>query len=118
MSSKNSQKIAHEIAKLADDKKARQIKILNMQEISLITDYFVICSVYSTTQAKAVADHIEEKLAEQGLSLIHKEGYQEAHWILLDYSDCIVHIFVEEDRQFYNLETLWGDAPSEVYENV
>ncbi|VBB06800.1 ribosomal silencing factor during starvation [Lucifera butyrica] len=104
------------IAAAADDKKARDIVILDMQGISSVTDFFVICSANSTTQVAAIADNIEEKLSEKGINPLHKEGYREAHWILLDYGTCVVHIFIEEDRNFYNLERLWGDAQSRSYE--
>ena len=98
------------IARLAGEKKAMDTVILKMAEVSLVTDYFIICSANSTTQVRAIADHVEEKLSEAGLEPLHKEGYREDHWVLLDYSECILHVFVEEDRRFYNLEQLWGDA--------
>lgn len=104
------------IAAAASDKKARDIVILDMHGVSLVTDYFVICSANSTTQVQAIADNIEEKLQEQGIRMLHKEGYREARWILLDYGSCVVHVFVEEDRRFYNLERLWGEAASRRYE--
>lgn len=103
-------KIAKDIAQAADDKKAREIVILDITSISPVTDYFIICSAASHTQVKAIADNIEEKLKEKGIPMLHKEGYREGRWILLDYGDCVVHIFVEEERQFYNLEKLWRDA--------
>jgi len=101
---------AKNIATAADDKKAKGIVILDVTSISPVTDYFVICSAASTTQAKAIADNIEEKLEENGVSILHKEGYRDGNWILLDYGDCIANIFIEEERQFYNLEKLWSDA--------
>lgn len=80
-----------------------------------MTDYFMICSAPSTTQVRAIADGIEDKLAEKGRLPDHKEGYGEGSWVLLDYGDCVAHIFQEEQRNFYNLEQLWADAPSESY---
>jgi ribosome-associated protein len=112
----DSKQLAQTIAAAASDKKARDIIMLNMDGISMVTDQFIICSANSTTQVQAIADNIEKKLAEQGTTLLHKEGYRESRWILLDYGTCVVHIFVEDDRHFYNLEQLWGDAPQEVYE--
>ncbi len=103
------------IAAAASDKKSFDILILDMTGVSLVTDYFIICSAHSTTQAKAIADNIEEKLEEQGIRPLHKEGYSEARWILLDYGSCVVHVFVEDERRFYNLERLWGDAQSQPY---
>lgn len=100
------------VAAAAGDKKARDIVILDMQGVSMVTDYFVICSANSTIQAQAIADNIEEKLEIQGIKLLRKEGYREAHWVLLDYGTCVAHVFVEDDRNFYSLERLWGDAKS------
>ncbi len=104
------------MAKAASDKKAHDIVILDVQGMSMITDHFLICSANSTTQVKAIADNIEKKLEEQGVKLLHKEGYREGRWILLDYGICVAHVFVEEDREFYNLERLWSDAPLRTYE--
>ena len=103
------------IARLASEKKAMDIVILKMAEVSLVTDYIIICSANSTTQVRAIVDHVEEKLSEAGVEPLHKEGYREGRWILLDYSECILHVFVEEDRRFYNLEQLWGDAEALPY---
>lgn len=108
--------LVQNVAAAASDKKARNIVILDMQGISMVTDYYVICSAFSTTQVKAIADHIEENLKLKNQPAIRKEGYREGRWVLLDYGDCVVHIFVEEERAFYDLERLWGEAPSEVYD--
>jgi ribosome-associated protein len=93
-----------------DNKKARDIKILDLKDISPITDYFVICSGSSTTQVKAIADEVEEKLAKEGAYLHHKEGYSSGRWVLLDLGNIIVHVFHTEDREFYSIERLWADA--------
>ncbi len=104
------EKIAEMIAQAAGDKKARDITILEMTNISPVTDYFVIASAGSVIQAQAVADNIEDELAKMGVKLLRKEGFRDSRWILLDYGDAVAHIFVQEDREFYNLERLWGDA--------
>lgn len=104
------EKIAEMIAQAAGDKKARDITILEMTNISPVTDYFVIASAGSVIQAQAVADNIEDELAKVGVKLLRKEGFRDSRWILLDYGDAVAHIFVQEDREFYNLERLWGDA--------
>ncbi|MDD4601448.1 Ribosomal silencing factor RsfS [bioreactor metagenome] len=104
------------IAAAASDKKAFDIQILDMRNITLITDYFIICSANSTTQAKAIADHVDEKLAEQGFKTLRREGYSEARWILLDFGGCVVHIFLDDERRFYNIERLWGEAKTQLYD--
>lgn len=108
--------ISKAAAAAASEKKARDIVILDMRSLTIATDYFIICSAPSTTQVRAIADNVEEELAKQGVAFRHKEGYREGNWVLLDYGDCVVHVFREEERQFYNLEHLWGDAPTERFE--
>lgn len=112
---KTGREIAQKIAKFASDKKAEDILLLNMEGISPVTDYFVICSAGNVMLVKAIADNIEDKMAEEGALPLHKEGYAEGRWILLDYGDCVAHVFLEEERDFYNLEQLWSDAPSEAF---
>ena len=112
----NPKELANAIAAAAADKKAKDILLLNMVGLSPVTDYFMICSAQSATQVRAIADSIEDKLAEtRGILPSHKEGYTEGNWILMDYGDCVAHIFRETERYFYNLEQLWADAPSEAY---
>jgi len=104
------------VAAAASEKKASDIVILDMDGVTLVTDHFVICSANSTIQAQAIADNIEEKLAEKGIKALRKEGVRGTNWVLLDYGGCVAHIFVAEERQFYNLERLWGDAKLYKYE--
>lgn len=94
----------------AKDKKAINPVVLDIKPISVICDYFLICSGNSSTQVNAIAENIIDKLKENGVSLSHREGSREAKWVLLDYASLVVHIFEDEERQFYNLERLWGDA--------
>jgi ribosome-associated protein len=101
--------------KAIDDKKGKDITILKLEGISLITDYFVICNGNSRTQTQAISDNLEEELGKAGFTTGRREGYAEGRWILLDYGSLIVHIFQNEERQFYNLERLWGDAPLTKY---
>ena len=107
--------IAQKIAAAANDKKAKDILLLNMEGLSPVTDFYVICSAGNSTLVKAIADNIEDKLAEAGENPTHKEGYADARWGLLDYGDVVAHVFLEEERDFYNLEQLWADAPSESF---
>ena len=102
---------AKEIVKVMDNMKAKDIRLINIQEISSLGDYFVIASASNTTQVKAIADEIEDQMTKQGIEPNRVEGRQSAQWILLDYYDVMVHIFLEEARNFYNLERLWSDAP-------
>ncbi len=105
---------ANEIAKIAynalDDKKGMDIKIINIQEVSVVADYFMIASGSNQNQVKALADNVEEMLAKAGYEPSQVEGYKSANWILLDYHDVIIHIFNEEDRLFYDLERIWKDG--------
>lgn len=97
--------------KAADDKRAEDIVALNMRGISLISDYFVICHGNSDKQVQAIAREIKEKVEENGFEVKRMEGFDEARWILIDLGDVIVHVFRGEERTYYNLERLWGDAP-------
>lgn len=95
----------------AADKKALDLVLLDMREVSSITDYFLICSAGSNRQVQAIADAIDEQLGKRGVASLSVEGYREGRWILMDYGDVIVHVFSEEKREFYDLERLWANAP-------
>ncbi|HYE08776.1 MAG TPA: ribosome silencing factor [Patescibacteria group bacterium] len=99
------------------DKKAQDIKMLDIHELSTIADYFIIATGNSTTQVQAMSDELEEKLELAGYKLHHKEGFRNGRWILLDFGNIIVHLFHDEERKFYNLERLWVDAKSILIEN-
>lgn len=104
-------KILKEIVKAVDDKKATDIVILDVKGLATFADYFVICTGGSNIQVKSIADNIEKELEEnQNEVAMRKEGYQKGHWVLLDYNNIIVHVFLPDDREFYDLERLWGDA--------
>ena len=105
------------ICKAASDKKASDIVTLDMRELTSSTDYFVVCSANTATQVRAIADSIEEQLQEAGVDFFHKEGYREGEWVLLDYGDVVAHVFMQEAREYYALEQLWGDAKLSVYED-
>lgn len=97
-------------ANAAADKKAKDILVLDIQELTPMADYFVICSANSGTQVEAVTRAVTEKLESLGLRCKGTEGMDEARWVLMDFGDVIVHVFRPEDREFYHLERLWGDA--------
>ena len=92
-----------------DDKKANDIKTIDISHLTTIAHYFVMASGTSVTHIKSLADNVEEKLTEKGLNPLHTEGYNTARWILMDYGDFVVHIFHEEAREFSNLERIWKD---------
>lgn len=96
----------------AQSRKAEKLKVLNLKAVSDFTDYFLICSGTNERQVQAIADTVVEQLRGARVRPLHVEGYQHGHWILLDYGgDMVIHIFLEETRQFYGLERLWADAP-------
>ena len=97
-------------ARAALDKKAKDLLILDLQGLTTIADYFVICSGESTTQVKAIQEQIVSKLKEASVAPVGIEGLTYSHWVLIDYGDVIVHIFEEETRKFYEIEKLWIDA--------
>ncbi|KON86972.1 ribosomal silencing factor RsfS [Sporosarcina globispora] len=99
--------------KAADDKRAEDITVLNMKGISLISDYFVICHGNSDKQVQAIAREMKEKSEEHGYTVKRMEGFDEARWILVDMGYVVAHIFHKDERSYYNLERLWGDAPVE-----
>src|SRR5688572_21466477 len=93
------------------DKKASQLVLLEVRDLTSIADYFIICSGRSDRQVQSIAQGIEENLSEVGLSPLSVEGAQRGHWVLMDFSDVIVHVFYDPVREFYDLDGLWGHAP-------
>ncbi len=98
-------------AKVALEKKAFDITILELKRVSSLTDYFLICSGRSDRQVQAIAQFIEEKMKERGVRPLGVEGMQEGRWVLMDYEDVVIHIFYEPIRLYYDLEGLWIEAP-------
>lgn len=107
-------KTAKELVKIAidalEDKKAEEIHIIDISEISTLADYFIIANGTNRSQIQALADNVEEALGKAGLPLKQTEGYDAANWILMDYRDIIVHIFDKENRLFYDLDRIWRDG--------
>lgn len=99
------------LTRFALEKKARDLVVLEVRELTSIADYFIICSGSSDRQVQSIAQGIEENLSEAGHSPLSVEGAQRGHWVLMDFSDVIVHIFYEPVREFYDLDGLWGHAP-------
>lgn len=96
--------------KALDSKKGKDIKVLRIGDITVLADYFVICTGSSSTQVKALADECEYQLSQAGFEPKHREGTEGRSWILLDYGDAIIHVYNQEAREFYNLERFWADA--------
>ncbi len=100
-----------ECARAAIEKKGENVRVLDLTEISSFTDYFVVCSGMSDRQVQAIADSIEGTLKALGHRLISSEGYAEGRWVLLDFGDVVVHIFLDALREYYDIESLWSEAP-------
>lgn len=95
-----------------DKKKGKNLQVLKTGELTTLADYFVLCTAGSTTQIKALTDACEEAVEAVGGELHHEEGFRDGGWVLLDFSDVVVHVFLEQERDFYDLERLWADAES------
>ena len=108
----SSEELSSRIAELALTKKALDVLIMEVKNLSDVTDYFVLCSGDSDTQVKAIADAIMDGLLDEGVKVWRKEGFQNLQWVLLDFVDVVVHIFLPRVREYYNLERLWADAPA------
>ena len=102
--------LAKRIAELMLSKKAHDVVILDLKKLTSATDHFVICSADSDTHVKAIADAVQDGMEELGEHVWHHEGYHALRWVVLDYVDVVVHVFHKEERSFYNLDRLWGDA--------
>lgn len=105
-----SKELAIRIAKILDKKKAEGLKVLSIQDLTVLADYFVIASGTSSTHVRSLADEVEFQLGQQGVEPQRVEGYEARNWILMDYGGVIVHIFYPEARSYYDLEHLWADA--------
>ncbi len=111
-----------ELVKIAvnalEDKKAEDVKIIDISNVSVIADYFIIAGGDNMHQIKAMADEVEEKLGRAGLLCKQVEGYDSANWVLLDFGDIIVHIFDRENRLLFDLERIWGDGKKVDIDNL
>lgn len=110
MTDNKTKKLAKAAVEALEEKKAEDIRIIDISEVSVIADYFIIAGGNNKSQIQALSDTVEEKLGRNGLPLKQVEGYQNANWVLLDFGDIIVHIFDKENRLFYDLERIWQDG--------
>src|SRR5687768_10855578 len=106
-----SEALARRVAAIADDKLGEEIVVLDMRELVSYTDFLVLVTARNERLAKAIADDVQLQLKGEGLLPSRAEGVQEARWVLLDYLDCVLHVFVPETREHYRLDQLWGEAP-------
>jgi len=106
----NPKELALKIASTLDAKKADHILILDVNHLTSICDYFVICSGRNVIQVRTMAEDVEDKLSESGVEARRKEGYGDSRWVVLDYASVIVHLFHEQEREYYNIERLWMDG--------
>ena len=113
--------ITHDLRVLADamlDKKANNVVKIDLRKLgTAITDYFMICDAESTTKVAAIADNVIDKMKEIGRKPLRTQGFENDFWIILDYGDIVVHIFLQQYRDFYRLEDLWADAPKKEYKD-
>lgn len=110
MADQNSREMARLAYEALADKKAQDIKIIDIEGVSVLADYFIIASGTNRNQVQAMADNVEEVLYKAGYPVKQTEGYNTANWILMDYGDIIVHVFDSENRLFYDLERIWRDG--------
>lgn len=110
MSNISQEKVIETIIKALDSKRAEDIQLIGIKDLTIVADYFVIANGTSNTQTKALADEVEFKMKELGVQPLRVEGYQGSTWIILDYGDIVVHVFYKETRSYYNLERLWSDG--------
>lgn len=105
---------SRDMAKLAiralEDKKAEDIRVIDISEVSVVADYFIIANGSNRSQIQALADNVQETLGRAGYDMRQVEGYNTANWILMDFGDVIIHVFDKENRLFYNLERIWRDG--------
>jgi ribosome-associated protein len=107
-----SRDLATRAARAASEKQARDIAVLDVRDLIVITDYFVIGSGATERQVRTIADEVERSLRDEGMKPVRREGVREGRWVLLDFADFVVHVFHEDEREYYRLERLWADAPS------
>ena len=107
----NAQETVKYICEALLEKKGKEIEVMHIEHLTTLTEYFVICSATSSTQVRALADNVEWRMkTDHGVMVHHTEGFESSSWILLDFGCVLVHVFLPEARQFYNLENLWKDG--------
>lgn len=113
-----SKKMALLAVEALEDKKAEDITIIDISEVSVLADYFIIADGNNKNQVQAMVDNVQEELFKAGYEMKQMEGYREGNWILLDFGDIIIHIFDKENRLFYDLERIWKDGKEVLIEEL
>ena len=114
----SSRDLAVSAARAAADKQGERVAVLDVRDLIVITDYFVITSGGSERQVRTIVDEVEKALRDLGMKPVRREGLEDRRWVLLDFVDIVVHVFADEEREFYDLERLWRDAPTLEWEDV
>ena len=112
----DSRKMAEQVALAADDKKAKDITLIEVEKVSSVADYFVVATGTSTTQVKAIADSVADRMEQGGFAQPRIEGGREGRWVLLDYGPVVAHVMLDEEREFYGLERLWKNGRVEAWQ--
>ncbi|MBN9653752.1 ribosome silencing factor [Halobacillus sp. GSS1] len=113
-----SKELVNLAAQACDEKRAQDIVVLDMSEVSLIADYFLICEGSNERQVQAIARELKNQAEEHGIEVKRMEGFEQARWVLVDLNDIVCHIFHKDERHYYNLERLWGDADTVAVEGL
>jgi len=108
---------AKKVVGFTRDKKAYDVLLMDVRKITSVTDFFVVCSGTSDTQVKAISDHVIESCKKHGIEINHVEGIESLRWVLIDLVEIVVHVFQPEVRSYYQLERLWGDAPTDRFDD-
>ncbi|WP_420908662.1 ribosome silencing factor [Brevibacillus humidisoli] len=110
------EELARLVVKAAEEKKAENVVVIDISNLSVIAEYFIVCHGNNERQVQAIVSEIRDKAHEQGYNVRGIEGADEGKWVLIDIGDVVVHVFHREEREFYNIERLWGDAPRVTFE--
>lgn len=117
MPKKITKNTAKKIVRFVLEKKAGDVSLLDLRKITPMTDFFIVCTGTSNVQVKAIADHVLASCRKDGIEIHNLEGYDSQRWVLIDLIDIVIHIFQPEVRDYYQLERLWGDAPTDHFED-
>jgi len=116
VSKKVTKATAKKVVRFALEKKAMNVQLLDLRKLTSVTDFFIVCTGSTSVQVKAIADNILKSCRKDDLVVYHTEGYDSLRWVLIDLVDIVIHVFQPEVREYYQLERLWGDAPTDYFD--